>query len=184
MPIRIGRNSTVMIGSTRVAAPIGRRISTPHAPPDNWWTMPSARQPSVMPRHSMYAIRYDCRNCCRFKTAPTIESAPPTRPTPISFRCRPASSGIATSALRASVSPDIERSSLRRRNVRERRVLAQLQRADVGDDRPAVFGADLRRVVGHRAEAVGDDVEEVPDGRLSQAILVVGRRLAVTALDD
>jgi hypothetical protein len=35
MPRRIGRKSTVMIGSTRVAAPIGRRISTPQAPPDN-----------------------------------------------------------------------------------------------------------------------------------------------------
>jgi hypothetical protein len=35
MPATIGRKSTVMIGSTRVAAPIGRRIITPQAPPDS-----------------------------------------------------------------------------------------------------------------------------------------------------
>ena len=35
MPKTIGRNSSVSTGSTRVAAPIGRRMTTPHAPPDN-----------------------------------------------------------------------------------------------------------------------------------------------------
>ena len=53
MPSAIGRNSTVRTGSTRAAAPIGRRISTPHAPPDSWWIMPSARHPSVMPSTNM-----------------------------------------------------------------------------------------------------------------------------------
>ena len=59
-----------MTGSTRDAAPIGRRITTPHAPPDSWCTMPSARQPSVTPRHSMYAIRYDWKNCVGFMNQP------------------------------------------------------------------------------------------------------------------
>ena len=35
------------------AAPIGRRITTPQAPPESWCIMPSARQPSVTPRQSM-----------------------------------------------------------------------------------------------------------------------------------
>ena len=51
-----------------------------------------------------------------------------------------------------------------RRHVVDRRVLAELQRADVGGDRPAVARRDLRGVVRHRAEAVGDHVEEVADG--------------------
>ena len=56
-----------------------------------------------------------------------------------------------------------------RRHVGERRVLAQLQRADVGDDRPAIARPDLRGVVGHRAEAVGDHVEEMADRRARAA---------------
>src|SRR4029079_18378906 len=40
-------------------------------------------------------------------------------------------------------------------------VLAELQRADVGDDRPAVVHGDLRRVVGHGAEAARDHVEQI-----------------------
>ena len=51
------------------------------------------------------------------------------------------------------------------RHVGRRRVLAQLQRADVGDDRPAIARRDLRPVVRHRAEAVGHHVEEVADRR-------------------
>ena len=55
-----------------------------------------------------------------------------------------------------------------------RRVLAQLQGADVGDDGPAVGDRHLGRVVGHRAEAVGDHVEEVADRGLAQAVDVEG----------
>ena len=53
MPKTIGRNSTVSTGSTRDAAPMSRRMTTPQAPPDSWWTMPSARQPSVTPSTNM-----------------------------------------------------------------------------------------------------------------------------------
>ena len=66
----------------RAAAPIGRRSTTPQAPPDNWCTIPSARQPSVAPRHNMYAIRYDWKNCVGLKKAPTSDTrrpAPPAR---------------------------------------------------------------------------------------------------------
>src|SRR6185436_20415217 len=69
-------------------------------------------------------------------------------------------------------------------NVCERGVLAELKRADVGDDRPSIGGGDLRRVVGHGAEAVGDDVEKVSDGRLAKAVLVIRRRTAIAAPHD
>ena len=55
--------------------------------------------------------------------------------------------------------------------------LAELQRADVRGDRPAVGDRHLRRVVLHRAEAVGHHVEEVADRRVAQPLLVVRRRL-------
>ena len=54
-------------------------------------------------------------------------------------------------------------------------VLRQLQRTDVGGDRPAILGRDLRGVARHDAEAVGHDVEEVADRHLAQPLLVVAR---------
>src|ERR1700757_2331831 len=54
--------------------------------------------------------------------------------------------------------------------VGDSRMLAQLQRADVGDDAPAVARRNLRRVVGHNAEALGHDVEDVAHRRLLQAL--------------
>ena len=70
------------------------------------------------------------------------------------------------------------------RHVGERRVPAELQRADVGDDRPAILRPDLGGVVGHRAEAVRDHVEEVSDRRLAQPVLVKRRRPPIAALHD
>src|SRR6185503_15491899 len=46
------------------------------------------------------------------------------------------------------------------------RILAQLQRPDVGDDLPAVFGRDLHGVIGHRSKAVRHYVEEITERRL------------------
>src|SRR5438067_4145906 len=69
-------------------------------------------------------------------------------------------------------------------NIIDGRVLAQLQSAHVGDDGPAIVRPDLRRVVGHRAEAVGDHVEEVADRRITEAVLMVGRRPTVPAAHD
>ena len=66
------------------------------------------------------------------------------------------------------------RNFLSRGNVGGAGVLAQLQGADVGHDGPAVPGRNLRCVVGHGAEAVGDHVEEVSQRRLAQALDVVG----------
>ena len=70
------------------------------------------------------------------------------------------------------------RNFLSRRNVGGGGVLAQLQSADVGHDRPAIPRRDLRGVVGHGAEAVGDHVEEISQGRLAQALAVIRRRFA------
>ena len=71
------------------------------------------------------------------------------------------------------------------RPARPRRgVLAQLQRADVGDDGPAIFGPDLRRVIGHGAETVRHHVEEVPDRREPQPIDVQRRRRPIAAAHD
>src|SRR5215468_8942213 len=77
-----------------------------------------------------------------------------------------------------------ERRSLGVRHVVERGVLAQLERADVERDGPAVGHGDLLRVVGHDAEAVRDGVEEVAVGCLAQAVDVERRRLAVAALHN
>ena len=63
-------------------------------------------------------------------------------------------------------------------------MLAELQRADVGGNRPPVARADLVRVVGHRAEAVGHDVDEMTDGDVSQPLVVERRRPPVAAADD
>jgi hypothetical protein len=44
---------TVSTGSTRVAAPLGRRMTTPHAPPESWCTIASASEPSERPSTNM-----------------------------------------------------------------------------------------------------------------------------------
>src|SRR5205085_9549968 len=63
-------------------------------------------------------------------------------------------------------------------------LLAQLQGANVGDDLPAIINRNLRRVIGHCAEAVADNVENITDRRLPQTILVIRRRLLVAAFGD
>ena len=82
-----------MKGSVRLAASSTRRITTPHAPPDRWCTIESARDPSAMPIQKTYASRYDLKKCSRFAAKPTAQSAMPARPTSIANRCRPATRG-------------------------------------------------------------------------------------------
>src|SRR5437660_5765156 len=67
------------------------------------------------------------------------------------------------------------------------RLLAQLQRANISNDSPAVLNRNLRRVCRHRSPTIGHYVEEVSHRRLAQAILVIVRRrrfVEPTAGDD
>src|SRR5207247_8755612 len=63
-------------------------------------------------------------------------------------------------------------------------VLTDLQRSDVGHDRPAIGYVYLCRVAGHGAEAVTDDAEQIVDWRLAQAIDMERRRVTESALHD
>ena len=56
-----------------------------------------------------------------------------------------------------------------RRQIVDIRVFAVLQRADIGDDGPAVARLNLRRVVQHGAIAVCDHVVKVSHRRIPQA---------------
>src|SRR4029077_12451741 len=67
---------------------------------------------------------------------------------------------------------------LARRNICLGGVLAELQSSDVGHDVPAIARWNLRRVVGHDAETVAHDVEEVSKRSLLQALLMKRWRLA------
>ena len=120
----------------------------------------------------MYAIRYDWKNCAGSRNQPDERHrrADARRRSAAAAGARQAR-GSATSAVCGQRHHALEPVPLGGRHVGERRVLAELQRADVGDDRPAILGLDLRRVVGHRAEPVGDHVEEVPDRRLAQPVV-------------
>ena len=61
-------------------------------------------------------------------------------------------------------------------NIVERCAPAELQRPDIGDDRPAVQGINLRPIGRHRANAVGDRVEDLPDRALFDLPGMVGQR--------
>src|SRR5262245_3526215 len=63
-------------------------------------------------------------------------------------------------------------------------MLAQLQGANVGCNGPAVMGRDLGGVVGHGPETIGDNVKEMPDRGLTQALHVEGGRLAEPTLHN
>ena len=52
-------------------------------------------------------------------------------------------------------------------------VLAQLERTDVGHNRPPVVDRYLRGVARHRAEPIGHHVKEVTDRSLAQCIRVI-----------
>ena len=60
----------------------------------------------------------------------------------------------------------------------------QLQRADIGGDRPAVVRIDAIPVGVHHAVAAGDHIVEVRRGRREEAVDVVGRRLGKSVGDD
>src|SRR5579872_3145883 len=74
--------------------------------------------------------------------------------------------------------------TLSRRQVSHSSALAQLKSADVGDDLPPVRNLYLRLVIGHRSKSIGDHVEEITQRGLAQAINVVRRWAAETALHD
>ncbi len=57
MPATIGRNSTAITGSVRVAASSTRRITRPQAPPVRWCNISSARLPSATPVQNTQATR-------------------------------------------------------------------------------------------------------------------------------
>src|SRR5437016_828919 len=63
-------------------------------------------------------------------------------------------------------------------------MLAQLQRADVGDDRPAILARDAIAVRVHHAIAFGDDIVEVPVGGRAQPVEVERRRMRKAAARD
>ena len=78
----------------------------------------------------------------------------------------------------------LEALALGLRHVADAGVLAQLQRADVGDDRPAILRRHLRGVVRHLAEAARHHVVEVAGALVAQPRIVERRRLLVAALHD
>ena len=52
-------------------------------------------------------------------------------------------------------------------------VTAELQRANVRDDGPAVAERNLRRVTQHLAETIGYNVVDITVGHLAEAFLVI-----------
>src|SRR5258708_6708831 len=70
------------------------------------------------------------------------------------------------------------------RSFGDRSAPRKLQRADIGDDRPAVMGIDPIRIGIHNAVTFRDGVVEMRRGRSEQAIDVVGRRLRKPVRND
>src|SRR5262245_32632682 len=153
----------------------------------------------------MNASRYDSVNAFGSAMYPAIDAATPTRPMPSALVWSEAIAGGAwrSAAFRSLMLrgsfvarfrgrvvrafgggglPALEARLLFRRQVADARVLAELQRADVGDDRPAILRRDLRGVVRHLAEPARHHVEEVARALVAQPGVVVRRRALVAAL--
>src|SRR6478672_7520236 len=175
-PIITGTNSSATNGRFRLAASNTRRETSPHCPPDMYCIIRSASDPIDRPRQNRNPISHDRRNWSTLRKAPMMPASNPQKAATRPQRCSRASAG--TSVVSACVSmrsvfPRRVFTAARRwlRNLRRiasgdvggGRVLAVLQRANVGHDRPPVARRDLSSVVRHHAEAVGDDVVEVPD---------------------
>src|SRR5439155_7574444 len=63
------------------------------------------------------------------------------------------------------------------------RIAAELQRAEIRDDGPAVTWRNLRRVAQHLAETIGRDVVNIAIGRLAKTVLMIARRRLHAAHD-
>src|SRR3954468_4923549 len=195
-PNSSGMKSSATNGRLRLAASQMRRAINPYWPPDMYCIMSSASDPIVKPRQKRNPISHDRRNWSTLKNAPRIPASRPQKPAIRPHRWSRARAG--TSVVTACVSM---RSVFLRRvlapggrllnlgrvpsgHIRSGRVLAQLERTNVGNDRPSIARRDLRLVIRHHPESIGDDVEEIPHIRLPQAIDVVRRRLPIAALHD
>src|SRR6476659_7847069 len=69
------------------------------------------------------------------------------------------------------------------RYVVDHSVLAQLQGADVGGNRPTVGSGNLRSVARHGAKALGHDANEVSGRLLPDNVGMIGLRAAIAALN-
>src|SRR5579872_3599825 len=67
------------------------------------------------------------------------------------------------------------------RHVVDGRVLAELQNPDVSSDTPTIVRLNARRIAGHGAKAIGDDVEKMSHGCFDQLVGVIGGGLAEAA---
>ena len=63
-------------------------------------------------------------------------------------------------------------------------MLAELQRANVSDDGPAISGRELITVTWHSAKAIRYHVIEVANGCGTEAVDVIRRRLSKPSLDN
>src|SRR5262249_12675111 len=70
------------------------------------------------------------------------------------------------------------------RQFLERRVLTELQHADICNDGPAIAWFDLYGVVVHCAEAIADDVEEMTVRRFAKTVAVKRRRGTAKSTPD
>ena len=196
-------NSSGMKSSATSGSDAARRLEhaaarpCPTAPPDRCCSISSAREPSDRPRQKRKPISQDRKNWSGFidarRSPPAPGRATPTMQRPLLEAARaPARRwSLRVSAVVTSRVPASRRRARARRRRRLRRalprsppgtsavggVLAELQRADVGDDRPAIARRRSARVVRHRAEAVGHHVEEVAGLRVAQPVVVERRRL-------
>src|SRR2546421_9825458 len=90
-----------------------------------------------------------------------IKSRPPTMRRMGGLRQRDRSSLSFGGAADAAVILFFEIGALVLRDVIDSAEPGQLQSANVGDDRPAVFDRDVRPVSAHQVAAIGDDVKKL-----------------------
>src|SRR3954470_12144476 len=175
------------------ASPMGRALK-PYWPPDMCCIISSASDPIVKPRQKRNPISHDRKNWSTLKNAPRIPASRPQKPAIRPHRWSRARAGtsVVTACvsmrsvfLRSVLAPGGRLLNLGRvpsGHIRSGRVLAQLQRTNIGNDRPSIARRDLRLVIRHHPEPVGDDVEEIAHIRLPQPVDVVRRRVPIGAL--
>src|SRR6201999_2423 len=64
----------------------------------------------------------------------------------------------------------------------DRRVLAELQSADIGGDRPAIRRGGAIGVGVHHPMALGDDIDDIVGADIAQPCLMIARRLREAAI--
>ena len=172
-----GTARTISSGTAAAAGAMTGAAISPQRPPVSRWIMISVRLPTricaqnAKPTSQPAAAALASNTAAMMSSAADPCSADKRGVPPIAVRWMVRAGSSDAAPLASGISGDGG-------------AARQLQRADIGGDRPAVVRIDAVGIGKHHAIAVGDDVVEMLRRRRGEPVDVIGRRRRKAVRDD